>query len=690
MPIQEFLFALLFYVVFSGCGAIGLPVVQRYISNKPLAYVSAKPIGLALFGYCVWILSFLRIFNYQNRIFIIVVFSAAILIGAFLSRNFFRVHHNNRNPLRLVLFLEGVTLCVYFLYLFVRSYNSALNGTERFMDISLLAAAGKTNFFPFEDTWYAGHAVNYYYYGSYLMSLISNLSHIRYVLSYNLALGLLYCQSVILSGLLVYALTKSKYLTLCAAFLVTTAGTLFFAVHTGIAAFGHTPSLYSYASSTRLYSPSYIINEIPSYSFTVGDLHAHVLGLMFFLLNLILLYAITQEHKPKIGIFVLLALILATSGMTNTWDFITLSAVLAIVVLIKIIQHIRTGAGVWFVRCIATIVIAVVLMAPSIQGFQSPIIGVRRIAPFVARHNLHDVQYPTPGGALLGIWGMFVIGALWILIVKRKELFNHIFTLAITVVSFGIIIGVEIFFIADIYSIANLPFFRANTTFKFGYGAWVMLSVAFATWMATYIQREPAQKYRPAVILAHSMILISVVGGLVYPYQAVNQFYLSNQQPLSLDGSAWMKHSLPEDWETIEYINNTITHRVVIAEAVGDSYSTFSRIATFTGMITPMGWKTHEWTWRFQGKKAENAPVGQQEETGWSAIASVAAAIQRLYETEDTAEAKDIIRTYAIKYIFVGDLERTIYTNLKEQKFYALARPIFQTGSSTLFEIKRD
>jgi len=677
---SEIFSALLFYIVFSLLATIGLPLTAKCISNKILAYAAAKPAGLVLFGYFIWLLSSLRVLDYQKHWLILIFFCAAILAGAVLSWRFFK---DILLLYKKLLFVEGIALLIYFAYLFLRSYNPAINGTEKFMDMSLLTAAGKTNFFPFLDAWYAGKTVNYYYYGSYLISLVSNLAHIPYSLSYNLALGLLYSQSAILSAMLVFAITKLKSIAIAAAFLVTTAGTWFFAGCTLGATFAHT-SVCNYASSTRLYTPSYIINEIPSYSFTVGDLHAHLLALPIFLFNLILLYALSLEKKPQLILLLLLALSMTTSGMINAWDLFTLVSLLGIIVLAKIFYGL-TSVKLWLFNIAVTLLAIPILMWPSLKDFHSPVVGLRFIWPYVAKYGLENVQYPTPALALAGIWGIFIIGAAWAVIAKRKQLQEHLFAIALSIVSLGIIIGVELFFVADIYSIANPSYFRANTTFKFGYHAWIMLSIAFILWMVSLIDKK--RGFRDS--LAKIFIFIAIAGGLFYPYEAINQFYLSNKGQKSLDGSLWMKKFSPEDWEVIQYVNKNFNSRAVIAEAVGDSYTTYSRITTYSGMIAPMGWKTHEWTWRFQGKDAEHAYPGQQVETGWSAIAQIATDIQRLYETADATEATDIIKKYGIQYVYIGALERTAYPNLQEQKFYEISKPVFQTGASVLFEIKK-
>jgi uncharacterized membrane protein len=683
----ELLLALLFYAVFNIAGFIGLAVTSRIIQNKILAYVASKPAGWVLFGYTVWFLCSFRMLDYQWRGIIFGFFVVAVSAGFWMSRDFFA----HKKDIKNILFIEGLTVCVYVLYLFLRSHNADINGTERFMDMALLTASGKTHFFPFLDPWFSGHTINYYYYGSYVISLVSNIARLPYALTYNFALGIVFCQSVMLSAVLIFAAARSKMAAALAAFLVTTSGTLFFAGCTVRAFFAAAGQICTYPSSTRLYSPSYIINEIPSYSFTVGDLHAHLLALPFFLFNLILLYSLIDLKKLRWPLIAFLALGIATSGMISSWDAVTLTALFGIIVLIKFFQLGVKQALPWLYSAVAAGVLVMILIGPYLINFQSPILGIGFIPSYVAAHNLKDVQYPTPLLAQVGMWGIFVAGIALAFFAARKRLREYLFFVAASVVALGILLGVEILFIKDIYSIANPPYFRANTTFKFGFHAWVLLALSFSACMAMLWSRVGRRIHLAKTVLAGAFVGVAVIGGVAYPYQAITQFYLpaSNQRENTLDGSRWMRSESPGDLDTVQYINQNIPERVVIAEAVGDSYTTYSRIATYSGMITPMGWKTHEWTWRFQGKAAEQAPIGQTVETGWGAVAKVAGDIERLYISNNIDETRRIIQQYGIAYVYVGSLERVAYPALQEQKFYQLGKVVFGSGGSKLFRITR-
>ena len=106
-----------------------------------------------------------------------------------------------------------------------------------------------------------------------------------------------------------------------------------------------------------------------------------------------------------------------------------------------------------------------------------------------------------------------------------------------------------------------------------------------------------------------------------------------------------------------------------VAEAVGDSYSEYARISTFTGLPTVLGWPNHEGQWRdlvLQGTRKDD--------------------IQTLYTTPDWVTTQGIIDRYQIRYIVVGNLERTTY-QVNEEKFSRFLKPIFQQGSITVYEV---
>jgi uncharacterized membrane protein len=85
-----------------------------------------------------------------------------------------------------------------------------------------------------------------------------------------------------------------------------------------------------------------------------------------------------------------------------------------------------------------------------------------------------------------------------------------------------------------------------------------------------------------------------------------------------------------------------------------------------------LGWVGHERQWR--GGEAE---MGSRLDD-----------IARLYGTPSWDEAQTIIEQYGIKYIVVGNLERTHY-QLNEQKFSDHLPIVFRQGNLVIYDTGR-
>jgi uncharacterized membrane protein len=83
---------------------------------------------------------------------------------------------------------------------------------------------------------------------------------------------------------------------------------------------------------------------------------------------------------------------------------------------------------------------------------------------------------------------------------------------------------------------------------------------------------------------------------------------------------------------------------------------------------TVLGWGNHEGQWRdqaLQGTRAQD--------------------IELLYSTPDWFTAQEIITRYDIRYVYVGNLERSTYA-VNEEKFFLFLKVAFQQGNVTVYE----
>ncbi|QRN83269.1 hypothetical protein JR338_00480 [Chloroflexota bacterium] len=178
---------------------------------------------------------------------------------------------------------------------------------------------------------------------------------------------------------------------------------------------------------------------------------------------------------------------------------------------------------------------------------------------------------------------------------------------------------------------------RMNTIFKFYYQAWMLWSLA-AAYASVVLLRKGSWVSRIVIVLLIAMGLSFSV--FAYPDKTDNFNFGTG---FTLDASAYWALYQPDEAAAIDWLEEA--EQGAVAEAVGGQYSSYARVATFSGQPTVLGWPGHEGQWR--GSYDE---VGNRE-----------ADIRTLYETADWETALSIIRLYDIRYIFVGSLENSAY-----------------------------
>jgi uncharacterized membrane protein len=141
-------------------------------------------------------------------------------------------------------------------------------------------------------------------------------------------------------------------------------------------------------------------------------------------------------------------------------------------------------------------------------------------------------------------------------------------------------------------------------------------------------------------------------------------------QVWTLDGGAFYEVIYPDDMAAATWLRTAPYGVVVEASKVDASYTDFSRISTYSGLPTILGWPMHEGQWRgsyeLQGTRQED--------------------IRRLYETSSWEDAQAVLTQYAVRYICVGTLERNTY-RLHESKFQEHLVPVFQQGQVVIYEV---
>lgn len=248
----------------------------------------------------------------------------------------------------------------------------------------------------------------------------------------------------------------------------------------------------------------------------------------------------------------------------------------------------------------------------------------------------------------------------------KIENFNpvDIFVLLLILVSTLLLIFPEFFYIKDIYP----AHYRANTMFKLGYQAFMMLGIA-SSFIIFRIKKTAKRSKSSLLFFVFCYLLFFLVA--IYPYFAINSYYGNLQTYRGLYGLSWMTDQYNDDKKAIEWMRKNIKGQPVIVEANGDSYTDYDRVSANTGLPTIIGWPVHEWLWR-----------GSYDEAG-RRIPEVTA----IYESKDLGKTKEILKKYNAQYIFVGNLEREKYKNLDEKKIESLGKVVFESGRTRVYKI---
>ncbi len=244
------------------------------------------------------------------------------------------------------------------------------------------------------------------------------------------------------------------------------------------------------------------------------------------------------------------------------------------------------------------------------------------------------------------------------------------FVLLLSIAAVLLVLTPDFFFLRDQFG------WRINTVFKFYYQAWLLWSIAAAYAIAVF-PTLPSKTWRTIFI---SLSSLGIGLGLVYTIQATITKTNSFHPPdgWTLDSSAYYQLQAYDEMQAIKWLSEQPLG--VVAEAVsptGGSYTQYGRVATFSGQPAVLGWIGHESQWR----------------GGTSEMGSRQTDISLLYCSPDWFEALAIIQKYAIKYIFISDLERNTYTRgsencptgINEAKFLHNLIPIYQQGNTIIY-----
>lgn len=701
-------------------------VLFRKFEDK--GYLFAKAIGIAVSGWLMWLLASCHILKFTSGSCIIVLVICAIcnyggfvLVatkgakGAKKKERLAECAASLMPDLNRVALLELLFFVSFVSFMYIKGFNAKAYGTEKMMDYGFMTSIFRTDYFPVNDFWFTGESLNYYYFGQYLMTFLTKLSGNTVAYGYNLALGMGFSICLTFVYALVYQILKSplmgrakersdKYRNRVAHI-----GGTIGALAVGIAGNGHyivfdkiVPMLwdilqipgdkpsYWFPNSTRYigYMPDVAdktIHEFPSYSFILGDLHAHVINITFVLTVLGILYAFLLKRSDRMRAVVagetpdkmdwkkecadpyilMLGFMIGIFMMTNYWDFPIYYVVSGAVILVsnavisgfKLDTLKRTA-----VHGVLIFVLAQIVSLPFNLNFVA-------MANGIALAENHTLFYQ-----LVILWGLPVLTVVgYVLALIRRECLNRaerngragemtgvsenpffafiqrlsvqdLFVCILGLCAIGLILVPEVIYISDIY---GGSYKRSNTMFKLVYQAFILFGISMGYIIARFLFYKESKTQQKGAAVALVLLLITC-GYFSTSCKAWFSGLSTETKYPGMRADQYVYTEDPEDAAGIDWLQENAVSGEVVLEANGNSYTFYNRVSVLTGLPTVLGWHTHEWLWH-----NDVDPVTERS-----------ADIQSMYTVHDEAYVREFLDKYDVSYIFVGSCEYEKYGDL--------------------------
>ena len=705
-------------------GAAAMPLTGRLFRRfQDRGWMFSKVTAIAVSGFLTWFLVAVKIIKFTTMTCIVVTLVCAaaslILYCREQKAGFECIPFAH---LDLVYAEELLFFAAFLLWTYFAGFHPAAYGTEKFMDYGFMEAMMRSKTLPTTDLWYSQGKINYYYGGQYFAVFLTKLSGAKVELTYNLmrtfVAGLAFAMSFSLVHQMVtdrlgktgsrWKKTLPSVTGILAGISVSIAGNMHYVVYGQIIPFirklkGEEVSSYWFPDATRYigFNPDVedkTIHEFPCYSFVLGDLHAHVVDIMFVLLLLGLLYAwmkkvrtteLSGESMSRRKFWkkqLLMPQLLATGALlgmfhwTNYWDFVIYFVVTCGAALFMNIigqkGKIRWALGVTAAQAAEILILATVIILPFTLQFDTSNM-VQGIA--LAQH--HSLPHQ-----LLVLWGL--PGILTILFVvsllieklrgaEQKSLYHlltsirlpDLFAVLMGLCAIGLVLIPELVYVRDIYENGNA---RANTMFKLTYQAYIMfgMTMIYVIFRLLVIGKNKILKVLAFIGLFLFVWTCGYFGNSVHSW--FGEVWKPSQYK-GLNATTFLETDFPEDVNGIRWLKENISDAPVVLEANGDSYSEYERVSAMTGLPTIMGWYVHEWLWR--GNLSDlNAKIEE---------------IQEIYTSTDETRVKELLEEYNVSYIFVGSCERNKYgADMNNDLLKSLGEVVFQDSEYPTYIVK--
>ena len=359
---------LLWWLAVSVLGLVTFPISFVALKHLPdKGYVFSKVLGLLLMGYLYWLLGYVA--NNGATLFLsflILCAISAVLWATWIGKPFLEFFKKN---VGFFLLMECFFLMAFLVAGAYKMRTFEIAGTEKPMDLAMIHGILSSPSMPPLDPWLSGGSISYYYFGYFIVAMLYRMTSAFNVTvgeAYNLGVALTWALAALCAFSLGYTLTRRYRYSLFSMACLALFGNLDYwhravqsfqigdlripyynypanpGVEKGFSAFWgflFSPLEHSwdYFQASRIVPvppADKLINEFPSFSFFLSDLHPHVMAIPFVLLAVAVAYNLLKAPLPNLGLFggqkiwqyaqwLLIALVFGALSFFNSWDFPT-------------------------------------------------------------------------------------------------------------------------------------------------------------------------------------------------------------------------------------------------------------------------------------------------------------------------------------------------------------------------------
>jgi len=724
--IEIFLFLIVFYCLFF----IGF--TYNNIFNKKLNIeINEILMGFILFGLSGSIFSFFTSTLFDNSeswkisLALLMIFSIIFIIKNSFYRLFFKR------------FLSTNTLIFSVIFIFIavlRMSNSDILHTEKIMEFMILSSTMSSSSIIAEDLWFYNNSISYYSFGYFIYSSIPSVINLDSAYAYNLVLpsviSLTYLslinllkfvshvkKSFIILLLFIYMIFLGPLATILEVLSHLGLGSDYFYRLIDIEGITKKESselfwpkdnwwwfsisrIISFNKPDIFYS-DYTINEFPSFSIILGDIHPHLLVLPFVILCFSFIFFVFKNQRFSLINIFWINITFIFTVLINPWYSVVILWYLFsnIIFLYKYLKKKEKKIIIIFLIILfVELILFVIIFNPGNQLVFPYISNVKIISRFhhlflywgfsfitisisisylIYKNKIYFelLRYFLATFAILlsiplvlsdiylnlelffnlllnNFFFAFLISAS-IILLKNSNIEKSILILLFS--SLITIIGSEYIFVVDHFN--N----RMNTVFKFYFINYLILNLISLYFIFLFINSFTFSKR----FILISLIFILFIPSLWWSVSAIKTRSADNIGSFGLNGLDYLRE---DEIEAIQFIKSNTNKSDIVLEGVGKSYTKSNILSSYTGRSTLLGWVNHQLQWR--------------SET--SEIIELDNAIEEFYKNPQTSNL--ILNKYKVEYIVLSTYEKKRYDLNNDDQFRSF-KLVFENDYYKIFKV---